>query len=99
MAAVVQVQAHEGVAGLQHSQQHSGIGLCARVGLHVGIFCAKQLAHAVDGQLLYLVHHLTAAIVAVAGIAFGIFISEVGAHGLHHLFANEVLTCNELNAF
>ena len=99
VTAVSQVQTHERVARLQHGQQHGGVGLSAGVGLHVGIFGIEELADALDGQLLNLVDHLAAAVVALAGIALGILVRQVRAHSLHHLVANEVLTGNQLNAF
>ena len=94
-----QVQAHERVARLQHGQQHGGVSLCARVGLHVGILSIKQLTDALDGQLLNLVHHLATAVVALAGIALGVLVRQVRAHSFHYLVAHEVLTGNQLNAF
>ena len=72
-----QVETQECVAGLEHCEQHGGVGLCARVRLHVGIFSTEELAHTVDGELFYLVNHLAAAIVTFAWIAFGIFVGEV----------------------
>ena len=99
VTAVVEVQTHEGVAGLQYSQQHGSVGLCTRVGLNVGILCVEEFANAVDGQLLHLVYHLTAAIVTVARIALGILVGQVRAHSLHHLVTHEILTGNQFNAF
>ena len=84
---------------LVHGQQYGSISLCTRVRLYVGILGIKQLADALDGQLLNLVHHLAAAIVALAGIALGILVRQVRAHSLHYLVAYEVLTGNQLNAF
>ena len=73
---MVEVEPHEGVAGIEHGQEHGCIGLRSAVGLHVGILGAKELLHAVDGQLFHLIHHLAAAVVALAGIAFGIFVGQ-----------------------
>ena len=96
---MIQVQTHEGVTGLQYGQQHSGIGLSTGVGLYVGILGTKQLANAVDGQLLYFVDDLATAVVTVSGITLGILVGQVGTHGLHHLVAYKILTGNQLNAF
>ena len=95
---MVQVQTHKAIAGLQHSQQHGSVSLCTGVGLHVGIFGTEQLANAVDGQLLHLVHHLATAIVSVAGVALSIFVGQVATHSFHDLVTYKVLTGNELNA-
>jgi hypothetical protein len=99
VTAVIKVQTHKAVTGLQYGQQHSGIGLRARVGLYVGVLSTKQLAYTVNSQLLNLIDNLATAIVTVAGIAFCIFVGKVAAHGFHDLVANEVLTGDELDAF
>ncbi len=99
VAAVVEVHAQECVAGLEHGLEHCHVGLCARVGLHVGIFSTEELAEALDGEAFCLVDHLAAAVVAVAGIAFGIFVGEARAHCFHHLVGNEVFGGDEFNAF
>ena len=70
------IESHEGVTGFEHSQQYGCVGLCARVGLYVGIFGSEQLAHTVDGELLHLVHYLATAIVSLAGIALGILVGQ-----------------------
>ena len=46
--------------------------MCAGVGLHVGVLGTEQLAGAVNSDLFHLVHVLAAAVVAVAGVAFGV---------------------------
>ena len=76
VAAVVEVQAHEGVAGIQAGKEHGGVGLCAGVRLHVGIFGSKEFADTVYCQLLYLVNNLTSTVVAVARISFSILVGE-----------------------
>ena len=92
VAALVEVEAHEGVARLEHGEQHGLVGLRAGVGLHVGELGAEETLHAVDG------HHLAAAVVALAGETLGIFVGEVTAHGRHDLVGNEVLAGDELHA-
>ena len=97
MTALVEVEAHEGVARLEHRQQHGLVGLCAGVGLHVGKLGTEEGLDTLDGQCLHLVYHLAAAIVALAGKAFGILVGEITTHGLHHLVADEVLRSNEFH--
>ena len=99
MPTMVKVQTHKGVARLQYGQQYGCVGLGTGVGLDVGVFCAKQLADTVNSQLFNLVNDLTAAVVAVARIAFRILVGKVAAHGFHDLVANKVLTGDELDAF
>ena len=98
VAAVCQVEPHEGVARLQAGEEDRHVGLGARVGLYVGVLRAVELADALDGQRLDLVHHLAAAVVAGGGIALGILVREDRAHGLHDLVADEVLRCDEFDA-
>ena len=99
VATVVEVHAHEGVAAVEAGQEHSHVGLCAAVGLHVGPAGAVELLGALDGDGLALVDHLATAIVALAGVAFGVLVGHDGAHGFHHLVADEVLGGNQFDAF
>ena len=69
-----QTDAQNGVARIEQGEIDGQIGLCTGVGLYVGILCTEQLADALDGKFLYLIHHLATAIVALAGIALGIFV-------------------------
>ena len=93
------VKSHECVAWLQHCEQYGGIGLCARVWLHVGIFGSEEFAHTVDGKLFHFVNHLASTIVSLSGITLSILVGEVGAHGFHYLVANKIFGRNEFNAF
>ena len=79
------------VARVEDGQQHSGIGLCSGVGLHIGPFGIEKLLHALAGKVFHLVHHLATAIIALAGKALGVFVGEATAHGLHYLVADEIL--------
>ena len=90
MPTLVEVEAHEGVARLEHSEQHGLVGLCSGVRLHVGVFCAEELLDTLNGQRLHLVYHLASAVIALARIAFSIFVGEIAAHGAHHLVAHKV---------
>ena len=45
--------------------------------LHVGCICAKKLLDAVNGQLFGNVNKLATAVVALAGVAFSVFIGEL----------------------
>ena len=79
VAAMRQVHAQDGVAGLQHGGIRGLIGLRARVRLHVGVLGAEQLLGAIAGQVLDDVGELAAAVVALAGIAFGVLVGEDAA--------------------
>ena len=63
MTALRQVHAHDGIAEVQQGKVDGQIGLCAGVGLDVGVLCAEQLACALDGDVLHLIHIDAAAVV------------------------------------
>ena len=97
VAALGQIHAHDGVAQVQQRKVDGQVGLCAGMGLHVGVLSAKQLAGAVDGDLLDLIDELAAAVVAVAGVALGILVGQHAAHRGHHGGGNNVLAGDQLN--
>ena len=97
VAALRQIHAHDGVAQIQQSKVDSQIGLCAGMGLDIGILCAEQLAGALNGDVLHLVHIDAAAVVALAGQAFGILVGQDAAHGCHDSRGNDVLAGNQLD--
>ncbi len=97
VAAVGEVHAHDGVAGLGEHGLGRVVGLRARVRLHVGELAAKQALHALDGQALDLVDRPAAAVVAPAGKSLGILVGERRADGLHHGGRDEVLGRDELD--
>ncbi len=66
VAAVVEAQAHHGVAGLEQAEVHGHVGVGAGVGLHVGVVGPEQRLGPVAGQVLDLVDDLVAAVVALA---------------------------------
>ena len=51
--------------------------------LHIGCVCSKNLFDAVNGQLLCHVHVFAPAVIALAGVAFCVFVGELRALGLH----------------
>ena len=96
VTAVREVHAHDRVTRRQEGEEHSHVGLCAGMRLDVGIGCAEELLRAVDGQLLDDVDVLAAAVVALAGVAFGVFIRQHAALCFHHGFGDDVLRRDEL---
>ena len=58
VAAGRQVHAHHAVARLAHGHVHGGVGLRARVRLHVHVLGAEELLGALDGERLDLVDDL-----------------------------------------
>ena len=96
VAAVREVHAQDGVAGLQHRGVSGLIGLRAGMRLHVGVLGAEQLLGAVARQVLHDVGELASAVVAFAGIAFGVLVGEDAAGGFQHRFRDEVLAGDQL---
>ena len=72
VAALVEGEAHDGVAALQQGVVDGHVGLRPGVRLHVGVLRAEQLLGAVAGQVLGHVHHLAAAVVAASRVALGV---------------------------
>ena len=98
MAAVRQIEAHERIAGFQHGEENGHVGLCAGVGLYVGVLGAVQFANTFDGKVLDLIHHLTTAVVTCGRITLRILVGQYGAHGLHHLVADKIFRRDQLDA-
>ena len=90
MAAGGEVEAHERVARLHQRHERALIGLAAGIRLHVGEAAAEQLAGALDRQLLGDVDELAAAVIAPAGIAFGVFVGHHRPLRLQHRARDDV---------
>ena len=97
VTALRKIHAHDGIAQLQQGKIHSKVGLCAGMGLDVGVLCPEQLAGALDGNILHLVHIDAAAVVALAGQTLGVLVGQHAAHGCHHGGRNDVLAGDQLN--
>ena len=97
VAAVAEIHAENGVARLEQREIHGDIGLGAGMGLDVGVLGAEELLGPLDGEVLDLVHILTAAVVARAGIALGVLVGQMAAHGLHDGGGYEVLRGDQLD--
>jgi len=96
MATVREAHPEHRVAGLQRREEHRLVGLRTGMWLHVGGVAAEDLLGAVDRDLLDDVDVLAAAVVALAGIAFGVLVGELRALGGHHRGARVVLRGDEL---
>jgi hypothetical protein len=91
-----EIQAQDGIARPEEGGHRSGIGLGARVRLHVGVLGAEQRRQPVDGQLLDHVNVLAAAVVPPAGIALGVLVGQHRALGPHDRDRSEVLAGDHL---
>ena len=92
-----EAHAHDRVARLGEGHQHRLVGLRTRIRLDVGAVGAEQGLEAIDRNLLDHVDVLATAVVALAGIAFGIFVGQLGALGFHYGLADVVLGCDQLD--
>ena len=98
MSSLGKVKTHEHVARLQHSHLHSKVGLGTGMRLNIGILSSVELAEPVDGELLYLVHHLASSVVALARIALRIFVRADRTHCLEHLVRDIVFRRNKFQS-
>jgi len=96
VAAVVEPQAQDGIARLQHREVRGQVGRPARVRLHVRVIGAEQGLGPVDRELLDLVDPLAAAVVALARIALGVLVREHRAGRLEHGRPGEILGGDQL---
>jgi hypothetical protein len=94
-----EVEAEDGVAGIEDGHVGGGVGLGTGVGLHVGVLSAEDLFGAVAGEVLDHVGVLASTVVAASRIAFGVLVGEDGACGFEHGAADEVFRGNHLKAF
>ena len=99
MAAVGQVEGEHGVARLDGGEVDGRVGLTAGVGLHVDVLGAEEGLEPVAGEVLHRVDEFAAAVVAVAGVALGVFVGEDAADRLHDGGAGEVLAGDHLQPF
>ncbi len=93
-----EIEAHERVAGLHQGEEHSLVGLAAGIGLDIGEAAVEQLAGALDRQAFRNVDELAAAVIAPAGIAFGIFVGHHRALRLEHGARHDVFRSDEFDA-
>ena len=96
VAAMGEVEGKDRVARLNGGHVDRGIGLGAGVGLNIDMLGAKQALEPVAGKILDLVDKLAAAVVAVTGIALGVFVCEHAADRLHDGRAGEVFAGDHL---
>ena len=97
VAAVREVEAHDGVAGLQHGRVGRLIGLRAGVRLHVDVLRFEEFFRAVAGEVFHFIGEFAAAVIALAGIAFGVFVGEDAAGGFQNGFGGEILAGDQLD--
>ena len=97
VAAVVEAERQDRVARLQRRHVDRHVRLRARVRLDVRVLGAEQLLRAVDGELLDLVDHLAAAVIALPRVALGVLVRRHRADRLEHGRPREVLGRDQLD--
>ncbi len=90
MATASEIHTQERIARLHQREEYRLIGLGARMGLHVGISRAEQLAGAFNGDLLSNIDKLAAAVITATGVAFGILIRQHRTLGFQDGTGNDV---------
>ena len=91
-----EVHTHNGVARGKKREEYSHVCLCAGVGLYIDIFYTKELLGAVNSQLLGYIDEFAAAVVALAGVTFGILVGENTALCFHNSLGYDVLRGDKL---
>ncbi len=96
MASVGKIHSEDSVAGLKDGGICGLIGLGAGVWLDVGVFGPEESLGTIARDVLDDVGELAAAIVALAGIAFGVLVGKDAAGGFEDGFGGEILAGYEL---
>ncbi len=91
VATVVELQAHDLVAGVQQRHVDRVVGLSPRVGLDVRVLRAEERLRPVDRELLAHVDLLAAAVVATTRVPLGVLVGEHRARRVEHRLRDEVL--------
>ena len=97
VAARRKVEPHERVARLKEREEDGLVRLAAGVRLHVGEAAVEEPADALDGEALGDVDEMTAAVIALARIAFGVFVRHDRALRLEHGAGHDVFGRDELD--
>ena len=97
VTALGQVHAHHRVTGVDQCQEDRRVGLGARMGLHVSVVAIEQGLDPLDGQPLGHIDVFAAAVIALAGVAFGVLVGEHRALGFHHQRAGIVFRGDQLD--
>ena len=97
VATVVEVHREDGVPAPQDGFVDGGVRLTTRVGLDVRVVRTEEFFRPRDREFFDLVDLFAAAVVPAAGVAFGVFIREHGAHRLDDGLGDEVLARDQFD--
>ncbi len=95
----IQAHSQDRVARLNQRMVDGAIGLRTRMRLHVGVVGTEQLFRPLDCQRFHIVDKLAAAVVTLAGIAFGVLVGQLAALRRHHQRTRVVLRGDQLDVF
>lgn len=98
MAAGGEGHGEDGVTWLAPSEIDGFVGVGAGMGLDVGVVGMEELLGALNGEGFNLVHVFVAAVVALTGVAFAVFVGEDGAHGFQNVGGDVVFAGDEFEA-
>ena len=92
-----EIEAHDGVAWLEHGGVCGLISLGTGMRLYVDVLGVEELFGAIAGEIFDFVGVFAAAVIALAGIAFGVFVGEYAAGSFEDGFGDEVLAGDQLD--
>ena len=99
VAAMREIHTKDGVTWFKPCEVRRDVCGGSAERLYVCMICTKEFLCALDSKRFYLVGVLLTAVVALAGIAFGIFIGKHGAHCFAHRFGNVVFGRDKFESF
>ena len=97
MAAEIQTHGEQRVARFRQREISRHVRLRTGMRLDVGVLGAEQLFRPVDGELLDDVHAFAAAVVTLAGIAFGVLVGEHRAGGFENRRRDKILAGDQFD--
>ena len=97
MPALLQVHAHDGIAGIEQGKEDGQVGIGAGMGLYIGMIGTEELAGTLTRDVFHNVHILAAAIITFAGKAFGILVGQDGSCRGEHGRTDNILGRNQFN--
>ena len=96
VSAVVEVESHDRVARLQGGEQDGLVGLRTGMRLDVDVVAMEELLGAIAGEIFDDIDELAAAVVTLAGVAFGVLVGQRRGGGGENGRRNVVLRSDQL---